>query len=463
MVFSSTTFLLAFLPLVAILYYICPRKLRNGLLLVFSLLFYGWGEPKYILIMLFSTVFDYCNGLAIGHFRSKGRAGGAKAVLVISVVGNLAILGFFKYTDFAISNLNGLLGTAIPALGLLLPIGISFYTFQTMSYTIDVYRGLVPPQRNIVDFGAYVTLFPQLIAGPIVQYKTVAYDLEHRRESVSEASEGLQRLVIGLGKKVLIANQMGAIWEDIAAMSDPTAVTAWIGAIAYTFQIYFDFSGYSDMAIGLGHFFGFHFLENFNYPYESRSVTEFWRRWHISLSSWFRDYVYIPLGGSREGTARTYLNLLAVWVLTGLWHGSTLNFLLWGLLLFALIALERAGWGRVLARSRVISRVYMVLMIPLSWMLFAIPSVSRIGVYLGRLFPLVSQGIAVNAGDWLQYGKQYWWLLVLGIVFSTPGPEKLWNRIRGTWLGTVILALLFWACVYCMSVATNDPFMYFSF
>ena len=209
MVFSSTTFLLAFLPLVAILYYICPRKLRNGLLLVFSLLFYGWGEPKYILIMLFSTVFDYCNGLAIGHFRSKGREGGAKAVLVISVVGNLAILGFFKYTDFAISNLNGLLGTAIPALGLLLPIGISFYTFQTMSYTIDVYRGLVPPQRNIVDFGAYVTLFPQLIAGPIVQYKTVAYDLEHRRESVSEASEGLQRLVIGLGKKVLIANHGG--------------------------------------------------------------------------------------------------------------------------------------------------------------------------------------------------------------------------------------------------------------
>lgn len=330
MVFSSTTFLLAFLPLVAILYYICPRKLRNGLLLVFSLLFYGWGEPKYILIMLFSTVFDYCNGLAIGHFRSRGRAGGAKAVLVISVVGNLAILGFFKYTDFAISNLNGLLGTAIPALGLLLPIGISFYTFQTMSYTIDVYRGLVPPQRNIVDFGAYVTLFPQLIAGPIVQYKTVAYDLEHRRESVSEASEGLQRLVIGLGKKVLIANQMGAIWEDIAAMSDPTAVTAWIGAIAYTFQIYFDFSGYSDMAIGLGHFFGFHFLENFNYPYESRSVTEFWRRWHISLSTWFRDYVYIPLGGSRVGAFRRALNVMMTFTISGLWHGAAMNYVAWG-------------------------------------------------------------------------------------------------------------------------------------
>ena len=250
MVFSSTTFLLAFLPLVAILYYICPRKLRNGLLLVFSLLFYGWGEPKYILIMLFSTVFDYCNGLAIGWFRRRQREKGAKGVLILSVVGNLAILGFFKYTDFAINNINGLLGTAIPALGLLLPIGISFYTFQTMSYTIDVYRGLVPAQRNIIDFGAYVTLFPQLIAGPIVQYKTVAYDLEHRRENLAEASEGLQRLVIGLGKKVLIANQMGAIWEEIAAMSDPTAATAWLGAIAYTFQIYFDFSGYSDMAIG---------------------------------------------------------------------------------------------------------------------------------------------------------------------------------------------------------------------
>lgn len=217
------------------------------------------------------------------------------------------------------------------------------------------------------------------------------------------------------------------------------------------------------MALGLGRMLGFRLPRNFEHPYAARSMQDFWRRWHISLSSWFRDYVYIPLGGSREGTARTYLNLLAVWVLTGLWHGSTLNFLLWGLLLFALIALERAGWGRVLARSRVISRVYMVLMIPLSWMLFAIPSVSRIGVYLGRLFPIVSQGIAVNAGDWLQYGRQYGWLLVLGIVFSTPGPEKLWNRIRGTWLGTVILAVLFWACVYCMSVATNDPFMYFSF
>ena len=290
--------------------------------------------------MLFSTVFDYCNGLAIGHFRAKGREGGAKAVLIVSVVGNLAILGFFKYTDFAIDNLNGLLGTAIPALGLLLPIGISFYTFQTMSYTIDVYRGLVPPQRNIIDFGAYVTLFPQLIAGPIVQYKTVAYDLEHRRETLPQASEGLQRFVIGLGKKVLLANQMGAIWEDISAMSSPSVITAWLGALAFTFQIYFDFSGYSDMAIGLGRFFGFHFLENFNYPYESRTVTEFWRRWHISLSTWFREYVYIPLGGNRKGLGRQLVNITIVWFLTGLWHGASWNFVLWGVYYAACCA----GW-----------------------------------------------------------------------------------------------------------------------
>ena len=275
MVFSSTVFLLAFLPLVAILYYLCPRRGRNAVLLVASLLFYGWGEPKYILIMLFSTVFDYCNGLGIGYFQRRGRNGAARAVLILSVVGNLSILGFFKYTDFAIENVNSLLHLGLPALGLALPIGISFYTFQTMSYTIDVYRRQVAPQRNILDFAAYVTLFPQLIAGPIVQYKTVEHDLHTRHESWAEASAGMQRFVIGLGKKVLIANQVGNLWETISAMSDPSALTAWLGAVAFTFQIYFDFSGYSDMAIGLGHLFGFTFLENFTHAYESRSVTEF--------------------------------------------------------------------------------------------------------------------------------------------------------------------------------------------
>ena len=426
MVFSSTTFLLAFLPLVAILYYICPRKLRNALLLVFSLLFYGWGEPKYILIMLFSTVFDYCNGLAIGHFRAKGREGGAKAVLIVSVVGNLAILGFFKYTDFAIDNLNGLLGTAIPALGLLLPIGISFYTFQTMSYTIDVYRGLVPPQRNIIDFGAYVTLFPQLIAGPIVQYKTVAYDLEHRRETLPQASEGLQRFVIGLGKKVLLANQMGAIWEDISAMSSPSVTTAWLGALAFTFQIYFDFSGYSDMAIGLGRFFGFHFLENFNYPFLADSITDFWRRWHISMGTWFRDYVYIPLGGNKGGLAKQLRNIAIVWLLTGFWHGASWNFVLWGVYFGVLLVLEKLFLLKLLKKlPAALRHVYALLLITLSWTLFAFTDISAGFAWLGSM----SSGVLFDSDSvylLLTYGP----MLLLCAFAATPIGKRIYDWLN---------------------------------
>ena len=466
MVFSSTTFLLAFLPLAAILYYIFPRRLRNALLLVFSLLFYGWGEPKYISIMLFSTVFDYCNGLAIGHFRAKGRESGAKAMLIVSVVGNLAILSFFKYTDFAIDNLNGLLGTAIPALGLLLPIGISFYTFQTMSYTIDVYRGLVPPQRNIIDFGAYVTLFPQLIAGPIVQYKTVAYDLEHRRETIPLASEGLQRFVIGLGKKVLLANQMGAIWEDISAMSAPSVTTAWLGALAFTFQIYFDFSGYSDMAIGLGHFFGFHFLENFNYPYESRTVTEFWRRWHISLSTWFREYVYIPLGGNRKGLARQLLNITIVWFLTGLWHGASWNFVLWGVYYAALLILEKTFLLRWLDRvPRFVGHIYTCLCFVLGWVLFAITDFAQLGAYLSRLFsgPLWDTTSAyLLRCDWL--------LLVLAVVGCTSLPKRLWEKREQTLspalsdgLRTVWTVIVLLVSIAFLVGDSYNPFRYFRF
>ena len=469
MVFSSTTFLLAFLPLVAILYYICPRKLRNGLLLVFSLLFYGWGEPKYILIMLFSTVFDYCNGLAIGRFRNKGREGGAKAVLVISVVGNLAILGFFKYTDFAISNLNGLLGTAIPALGLLLPIGISFYTFQTMSYTIDVYRGLVPPQRNIVDFGAYVTLFPQLIAGPIVQYKTVAYDLEHRRESVSEASEGLQRLVIGLGKKVLIANQMGAIWEDIAAMSDPTAVTAWIGAIAYTFQIYFDFSGYSDMAIGMGLMMGFEYKENFDHPYAAISVTDFWRRWHISLSSFFREYVYIPMGGNRVCRGRWMFNILTVWMLTGLWHGASWNFVLWGLYYGVLLLLEKTLYGKYLEKIPVLNHAYTLLAVVCGWVFFRFDSLAGIGQMFKALvggygfFGL--EGNAMNILGRSGLDMLFVLAFVAGVTLAFPWFKKFErdNRRLPTVVRSACSAGLLVLCIILIEIGAYNPFIYFRF
>ena len=431
MVFSSTTFLLAFLPLVGILYFICPRKLRNALLLVFSLLFYGWGEPKYILIMLFSTVFDYCNGLAIGHFRAAGKPKGAKAVLVVSVVGNLSILGFFKYTDFAITNLNGLLGTAIPALGLLLPIGISFYTFQTMSYTIDVYRGLVPPQRNIIDFSAYVTLFPQLIAGPIVQYKTVA-----------------------------------AEWEEIAAMSAPSVVTAWLGALAFTFQIYFDFSGYSDMAIGLGRLFGFRFLENFNYPYESRTVTEFWRRWHISLSTWFREYVYIPLGGNRKGLGRQLLNIAIVWFLTGLWHGASWNFVLWGVYYAALLLLEKTFLLKRLDRApRWLGHVYTCLCFILGWVLFAITDFGKLGAYLGHMF----SGVFFDSGA-AYLLRSFWLVLVLAVIGCTSLPKQLWGRWEAGMkpavsdgLRTVWMVLVLLVSVAFLVGDSYNPFLYFRF
>ena len=468
MVFSSTTFLLAFLPLVGILYFICPKKLRNALLLVFSLLFYGWGEPKYILIMLFSTVFDYCNGLAIGHLRAAGKPKGAKAVLVVSVVGNLSILGFFKYTDFAITNLNGLLGTAVPALGLLLPIGISFYTFQTMSYTIDVYRGVVPPQRNIIDFSAYVTLFPQLIAGPIVQYKTVAADLENRsRESLADASAGMQRFVIGLGKKVLLANQMGAVWEEIAAMSAPSVVTAWLGALAFTFQIYFDFSGYSDMAIGLGRLFGFRFLENFNYPYESRTVTEFWRRWHISLSTWFREYVYIPLGGNRCGLPRQILNLIIVWGLTGLWHGASWNFLLWGLYYGVILIIEKVWLQKPLQKAPgVVQRLYSLLLIILGWVIFALTDFGAIGNYFAALFG--AHGGADTQTMYLLTTNIS--LLLVAALACTRWPAHAANDLltRLPRAAQTLLRCLFYAAVLLMCVAflvgdSYNPFLYFRF
>ena len=464
MVFSSTTFLLAFLPLVGILYFLCPRKLRNALLLVFSLLFYGWGEPKYILIMLFSTVFDYCNGLAIGHFRAVGKPKRAKAVLIVSVVGNLGILGFFKYTDFAITNINGLLGTAIPALGLLLPIGISFYTFQTMSYTIDVYRGVVPPQRNIVDFSAYVTLFPQLIAGPIVQYKTVADDLENRhRESLPDASAGMQRFVVGLGKKVLLANQMGAVWEEIAAMSAPSVVTAWLGALAFTFQIYFDFSGYSDMAIGLGRLFGFRFLENFNYPYESRTVTEFWRRWHISLSTWFREYVYIPLGGNRKGLGRQILNIAIVWFLTGLWHGASWNFILWGLHFFVWLMLEKYLLRDFLQKlPSWLRHFYTLVVVFVGWGVFAMEDLTVCAGYFKTCF---GSGTLWSAADGY-YLTAYGLTLLLLTVGSTRLPRKVWDRLperARDLLGPLLMAAGLVICTAYLVDGSYNPFLYFRF
>lgn len=327
MVFSSILFLFFFLPLVLIIYFLFPKKYRNLILFLSSLFFYSWGEPKYIWIMLFSTVLDYSCGRGIHYNRINNSLKGAKLWLIVSVTVNLSLLGFFKYSDFIISNINKLFSLNIPMLGLLLPIGISFYTFQTMSYTIDLYRGETTVQKNIISFGTYVTLFPQLIAGPIVRYETIAEEIDNRVESYDMFSEGIKRFIIGLGKKLLLANNIGLLWNNISCgIYSMSIFTAWIGIIAFGLQIYFDFSGYSDMAIGLGKIFGFSFLENFNYPYISKSITEFWRRWHISLGTWFREYVYIPLGGNRKGLPIQIRNILMVWILTGIWHGASWNF-----------------------------------------------------------------------------------------------------------------------------------------
>lgn len=372
MVFSSFVFLMVFLPIVLLVYYICPGRLRNLVLLIASLIFYAWGEPVYVLIMLFSTVFDYTNGRLIEFFKKKNRPRGAKAALIVDVCGNLAILGFFKYADFFIGNLNSITGAGISLLHIALPIGISFYTFQTMSYTIDVYRGEVEAQHNILDFATYVTLFPQLIAGPIVQYKTIAKELTARKVTLNDFSEGAFRFSVGLAKKVLLANQIGALWDSISQLQQMSVATAWLGAVAYSFQIYFDFSGYSDMAIGLGQIFGFHFLENFNFPYMSKSITEFWRRWHISLSSWFREYVYIPLGGNRKGMARQLLNIMIVWMLTGLWHGANWNFVLWGVYYGILLMMEKLFLLKWLNKAPAwIGHLYTMFLVVIGWTIFA--------------------------------------------------------------------------------------------
>lgn len=425
MVFSSFVFLLAFLLLVLLIYYVCPGKVRNLVLLVASLLFYAWGEPVYVLIMLFSTVFDYTNGRLIEYFQNKNRPGKAKVVLVIDLVGNLGILGFFKYADFVIGNINSITGAGLTLLHIALPIGISFYTFQTMSYTIDVYRKVVPAQHNIVAFATYVTLFPQLIAGPIVQYKTVAAELSDRKVTLTDFSEGAFRFTIGLAKKVLLANQIGSLWDTISQLHQMSAATAWLGAIAYSFQIYFDFSGYSDMAIGLGKMFGFHFLENFNFPYMSKTITEFWRRWHISLSSWFREYVYIPLGGNRKGMGRQLFNIMVVWMLTGLWHGANWNFVLWGVYYGILLMIEKLFLLKWLKKAPAwIGHIYSMFLVVIGWTIFAQTDMSQLGRYLKTMFGIGAHGGA--DADFFYFLSTNAVLLILLVVCSID--HRFWLR-----------------------------------
>ena len=476
MVFSSILFLFRFLPSMLVVYYCTPRRFRNAVLFGGSLVFYAWGEPVYIVLILFSTLVAYCAGLRLSYYQKRENKRGQICSLTIACVVSLLLLGFFKYADFFLRMAGYMAGVEMPQLNLPLPIGISFYTFQTMSYVIDVYRKEVKVQKNFVTFGTYVALFPQLIAGPIIRYQTVEEQMVKRKETIDLFSKGIVRFMIGLGKKVLIANPIGDLFREIAGMgaADLTTVSAWLGVIAFTLQIYFDFSGYSDMAIGLGSMFGFSFPENFRHPYESRSITEFWRRWHISLGSFFRDYVYIPLGGSRKGLGRTILNLFVVWALTGLWHGASWNFVLWGLYFFIFIALERLFLNKVFARlPGFVSHIYLLIVVYFGWILFRFKNMALIGVVLKGMF-------CQNGNPWTTFEANttllnYIFFLAIAVIAVTPvvhnigraisvasGRSAAWFRVNSVVQVAMPLVLLL---ISTMSLVGNsyNPFLYFQF
>ncbi len=461
MVFSSLLFLFLFLPAVLILYYCAPRRMRNLILFVMSLVFYAWGEPVYIVIMLVSTVTDYCFGLLLD--KPNMTAVKRKGIVVCSIIVNLLVLSFFKYADFLIQNVNALAGTDIPLMELPLPIGISFYTFQSMSYIIDVYRGTARAQRNWIDFGTYIALFPQLVAGPIVKYSTIAEQLQQRSENIKLFAEGVRRFTIGLAKKVLLANNIGLLWDTISSSNLETLpmLTAWLGIIAFAFQIYFDFSGYSDMAIGLGLMFGFRLNENFNKPYIAQSMTDFWRRWHISLGNWFREYVYIPLGGNRRGLGIQMRNILIVWMLTGFWHGANWNFILWGLY-FGVILLFEKWWGLALLQRlpRWTRHLYAIVLILVGWVLFAFEQTASIVDYLAAMWGLNGQALWNNDTLYFFYTNA----VLLGVLIIASLPLKKWTRTNEMSLVHVV----WYAFLYLLSVAylvdaTFNPFLYFRF
>ncbi|KGN03302.1 alginate regulatory protein [Clostridium novyi A str. 4570] len=468
MVFSSLTFMFVFLPITLILYYLSPKSLRNLVIFLASLVFYAWGEPIYILIMIFSTVFDYCNGLLIDKFKDNKKI--TRCVFLNSMIVNLGILGFFKYYNFLIGNINDILHINIATTSLPLPIGISFYTFQTMSYVIDLYFDKVEVQKNIISFGTYVTMFPQLVAGPIVQYGDIAKQLNKRKESLSKFGEGAQIFIIGLGKKVLLANNVGLLWSSIKAtpLGELSIVSAWIGIIGFTFQIYFDFSGYSDMAIGLGKMFGFDLIKNFDYPYISRSVTEFWRRWHMSLGAWFREYVYIPLGGNKKGALKQYRNLFVVWFLTGLWHGASWNFVLWGLYFGVFVTLEKIFILKLLKKSpRFISHIYTMFLVIIGWVLFEFDDMSACISFMKVLFGFGKNAILNTQAMYYMYTN--WILFVILIICSTPLPMKVisfirkkLNTISSVALPVAYLIIMFISTAYLVN-DTYNPFLYFKF
>ena len=462
MVFSSILFLFRFMPAAFAIYYLVPKRFKNFTLLVLSLIFYSWGEAKYFPVMIASIVVDYtASGLIESHRNNKliCRLG-----LIYSVVFNLGMLGFFKYTNFFVGNLNALFGLSLPTISFVLPLGISFYTFQTMSYTIDVYLGKVKAERNIIDFGAFVVLFPQLIAGPIVRYTDINRELKERQINLPQIQDGIKLFILGLGSKVLIANNVGALWTEIEAIGagegflSISTPLAWMAVFAYSLQIYFDFSGYSLMAIGLGKMLGFEFPKNFDFPYISRSFTEFWRRWHMTLGSWFREYLYIPLGGNRVSRPRLYFNLFVVWAATGFWHGASWNFIFWGLFFFVFLVIERMGFKQVLERHSAFSHVYVIFFLLLSWALFAVTDLGMLGDLFTRMF------VPVGGVDWIYYLRNYIVVFILGTVLSTPALKGPYLRLEKN----NVFCLIFFGAIFLASTAylvdaTYNPFLYFRF
>ena len=471
MVFSSLTFLFAFLPIFLILYYCSPAKYRNGLLFTGSLVFYGIGEPLYLCLIICSVLVN----LGIGLFIDRSeRLSGKRLWLITGLLYNFGLLFFFKYTNFFLENINGVLrlchsSTQLKLLELTLPLGISFYTFQIVSYIVDVYRGKVKADHSVISLGAYLCMFPQLIAGPIVVYSDIRRELHERTITIHNLDDGLKTFILGLGFKVLLANRVGTLWNEVCTIGFESISTplAWLGSLAYSMQLYFDFCGYSLMAIGLGKMLGFTIPENFHHPYLSRSVTDFWRRWHITLGAWFREYVYIPLGGNRKGRIRTIVNLGIVWLLTGFWHGAAWNFILWGVFIFLLEILEKNLLLPVLNHksiaAHIFSHIYMILYILVSWTIFAISDFNQLAMYLARMFPFFGMGHTLNSYGFVKYLTDYGALLICCILFCTAGPEKLYHRFKNKLGGIVIALIIFWYSVYYLAIGMNNPFLYFRF
>ena len=465
MVFSSIPFLYYFLPLVLVTYFAVPQKLKNSVLLLFSLIFYAWGEPRFVLVMLMTVVQGYVFGILIE--KSEGRR--AKAFLAASVFISLGILCYCKYANFFVENFNAVTGLSVPLLKITLPIGISFYTFQILSYTVDVYRREVSAQRNFIHLAAYIAMFPQLIAGPIVRYSTIAEQLESRKHSLDKAALGIRRFVIGLSKKVLFANSLGELCSIFKTSDDKSVLFFWLYAFACTLQLYFDFSGYSDMAIGLGKIFGFDFLENFNYPFISKSATEFWRRWHISLGSWFRDYVYIPLGGNRVSRPRWLLNLMVVWFLTGFWHGAAWNFIIWGLFFGVLLILEKLVWGKKLEKRKMFCHVYMFFVVIISFVFFDAANISDAFITIKAL--LGAGDIPIVSTEALYYLRSYGLILLMALIGATPLLSNRMQKLRSISIGNKVLNIaepVFLIGLLCMVTGyivdgSFNPFLYFRF